>query len=210
MPMEFYDASTQSKAQSNWVRPVEPKSIPTPSVFLNVLSIVVITLALIGVAGSVVEIVLDGRPLAIFIHGVFILWFGVMALFQYVGVYQRSYLTSLIVLFQTAMMLVFWSLLGIILVLRYEQEIWTAIAICTMAIPPAVFCLMQYDWIRRLSDHYGNDDRPVPPQVTLRQMFVLMLIMAVVCGTAASYYRVRLYVPVNKPFLNTLDNYSLW
>ncbi|PQO27845.1 hypothetical protein [Blastopirellula marina] len=210
MPMEFYDASTHSDEQRTWVRPDQPKSIPKPSIFLTVLSTILITFSLIAVAGNVVEIVLDGRPLAIFVSSIAIVWFGILALFQYVGVFQRSYVTSSIALFQTAMMIVFWTLLGLTVVLRYEQEIWMAIAICTAGIPPALLCLLQFDWIQRLSAYYRQEDRAAAPQVTLRQLFVFLLIVAIVLGTATAYHQVRLRVPLNKPYMDGASNYSLW
>lgn len=160
--MEFFDASQQPESARKWEPLIEPLTLPRPSIFLIVLSAVVLLGVITVFAMTVLDIVAYMTSTRIYSIPLLLIRFALSAWLLFILIIQpiallvRSWLLAALALFVTLPAI---FLAAAIAMLNLgEREVVTFIGLLAFGavLLLSTLCLLQYDWIQRLRKAYRD------------------------------------------------------
>ncbi|GAA4442398.1 hypothetical protein [Bremerella cremea] len=190
--MEFFDASTLTPEERHWEKPVEPITLPSPSLFLVVMSILMIAGSLILSTISIVEFLLYPSRRFLFLAMLSVSWFGSLVLLQYIGVFLRSWVASAIALAMLGLLMLVGLNLGLFTLVWSSTQTWRTAPIFVLVIPLALLCLVQLDWTRSLRKCYQLGAKAeLNHQFSAWHLLIFVLLVALQIGFATHYHKAR-------------------
>lgn len=190
--MEFFDATTQSPEEREWVRPKKPVMAPTASLLLMAMTYFSVSVCLSLVGIQTVEISYLPAPEEIAVRGALLAWFATMALMQYLAVFQRSQIATVLLLLQMIPVVILETLVGLLNVLRFETHVWLAVASFSLLLPSIGLTMLLYDWLHRLHFYYKNQKEEVLMfQFSLQHVFLFMVTCGIAMCVVQGYTQLR-------------------
>ncbi|PQO45214.1 hypothetical protein [Blastopirellula marina] len=190
--MDFFDASTLSPEEREWVRPEKPVTVPSASLLLMVMTYLSVSVCLGLVGIHTLEISYLPALDEIVIRGLLLSWFAVMALLQYLAVFQRSQIATLLLLLQMIPVVIVETLVGLLNMLRFETHVWMAVASFSVLLPSIGLAMLLYDWLHRLRYYYKNHKERRPMfQFSLQHVFLFMVACGVMMFVVQAYHHLH-------------------